>query len=128
MAIGRTENPCVSGSFDKYGGIAQLVEQRTENPCVSGSFDKYGGIAQLVEQRTENPCVPGSIPGATTRTVREMRTKISILLIFTVLRSYRLVIFKRYSQCFWLFVYQLFTNFLKNNNLYESNLSPRSAY
>ena len=23
---------------------------------------KYGGIAQLVEQRTENPCVAGSIP------------------------------------------------------------------
>ena len=27
---------------------------------------KFGAIAQLVEQRTENPCVPGSIPGGTT--------------------------------------------------------------
>jgi hypothetical protein len=27
---------------------------------------KYGGVAQLVEQRTENPCVGGSIPSLTT--------------------------------------------------------------
>ena len=30
------------------------------------SEEKFGAIAQLVEQRTENPCVPGSIPGGTT--------------------------------------------------------------
>ncbi len=28
--------------------------------------NKYGAIAQLVEQRTENPCVPSSILGGTT--------------------------------------------------------------
>ena len=31
-----------------------------------------GAIAQLVEQRTENPCVPGSIPGGTTKRIREL--------------------------------------------------------
>ena len=35
--------------------------------------EKYGAIAQLVEQRTENPCVPGSIPGGTTSiTIRDL--------------------------------------------------------
>jgi hypothetical protein len=28
--------------------------------------NRFGTIAQMVEQRTENPCVPGSIPGGTT--------------------------------------------------------------
>ena len=29
-----------------------------------------GALAQLVEQWTENPCVPGSIPGGTTKLLR----------------------------------------------------------
>ena len=32
----------------------------------ASAIERYGAIAQLVEQRTENPCVPGSIPGGTT--------------------------------------------------------------
>lgn len=31
-----------------------------------------GFLAQLVEQRTENPCVPGSIPGETTRRIKNL--------------------------------------------------------
>ncbi len=34
------------------------------------SQNNDGVIAQLVEQRTENPCVPGSIPGGTTKYLR----------------------------------------------------------
>ena len=34
------------------------------------SLNATGTLAQLVEQWTENPCVPGSIPGGTTKQIR----------------------------------------------------------
>ena len=40
-----------------------------------------GAIAQLVEQRTENPCVPGSIPGGTTKKIKQLSEKIAAFFV-----------------------------------------------
>ncbi len=60
----------------KRGKIAVIVKKNAICFAVSQKRTTFalaktkGAIAQLVEQRTENPCVPGSIPGGTTKYLR----------------------------------------------------------
>ena len=43
--------------------------------------ERFGAVAQLVEQRTENPCVGGSIPPHTTK-----RRAIALLFCYEIFR------------------------------------------
>ena len=51
---------------EKFAGLEKMPTFAIPIERWGSSEEKFGAIAQLVEQRTENPCVPGSIPGGTT--------------------------------------------------------------
>ena len=58
-----------------------------KNTFIFASAKANGTLAQLVEQRTENPCVPGSIPGGTTKNIRNEAVN-QLITDFLFLKSY----------------------------------------